>query len=53
MEPRTPTCDLQDRRNAWETDRPTTGDDVGEKPVLYPRSQGGNIREENASKRGA
>lgn len=34
---------------AWDTDGPT--DEVGEKPGgLYPRSQGGNTRVENASK---
>lgn len=26
MEPRTPTCDVQGRRTAWDTDRPTTGE---------------------------
>lgn len=26
MEPKTPTCNVQERRTAWDTDRPTTGE---------------------------
>lgn len=48
IELRTP-CDVQGRRAAWDTDRPTRE----EKWVLYSRSQGGSTKEENVSKRRA
>lgn len=41
----------REEQPAWDTDGPT---EVGENPgVLYPRSQGGSTRGENASERRA